>query len=119
MPSYDLVCKSCGNEFELTLHRFIRDEDKVCPQCGSTDVEQVLSAFEWRSTRWIPTKGPILPMRTVAKTRQHKTPSYKPGQEDDEFAEDFEEAELEEDLEVEGDSEAQAAAETDTGTSDE
>lgn len=69
MPSYDLVCKTCGHEFELTLHRFITDDDKVCPECGGTNVEQKLSAFEWRSTRWKPTKGREVPQRTVAKTR--------------------------------------------------
>jgi putative FmdB family regulatory protein len=72
MPSYDLVCKSCGHEFEVTLQRFIRDEDKVCPSCGAAEAEQKLSAFEWRGTRWIPTKGRILPKRTVAKTRPSK-----------------------------------------------
>lgn len=72
MPSYDLVCKNCGHEFEITLHRFIRDEDRVCPSCSSTDVEQKLAAFEWRGTRWKPTQGPVLPPRTVAKTRPMK-----------------------------------------------
>lgn len=75
MPSYDLVCKSCGHEFEMTLHRFIRDEDKVCPNCSGDDVELKLSAFEWRGTKWKPTKGPIPPMRTVAKTRPAKPKS--------------------------------------------
>jgi putative FmdB family regulatory protein len=69
MPSYDLICKSCGNSFEITLHRFIRDEDKVCPNCSSTDVEQKLAPFEWRGTKWVPTQGRVLPQRTVAKTR--------------------------------------------------
>ena len=45
MPSYDLVCRSCGHEFELTLHRFIRDEDRVCPSCGTNDVEQKLVGY--------------------------------------------------------------------------
>jgi putative FmdB family regulatory protein len=72
MPSYDLVCKACGNEFEITLHRFITDDDKVCPECSATDVEQKLSPFEWRGTRWEPTKGTTLPKRTVAKTRPMK-----------------------------------------------
>jgi putative FmdB family regulatory protein len=45
MPSYDLHCQKCGNEFELFLQRFIRDEDRVCPKCGSTDVNQSIASF--------------------------------------------------------------------------
>ena len=80
MPSYDLVCKACGNDFEITLQRFIADDDKVCPKCRSTDVEQKLAPFEWRGTRWKPTKGTTLPKRTVAKTRPMKPKSEPSGQ---------------------------------------
>lgn len=67
MPSYDLVCEKCGHAFEICLHRFIRDEDKVCPNCGATDVEQKMSQFEFRGTPWKPTKGRVLPLRSQAK----------------------------------------------------
>lgn len=67
MPSYDLVCSNCGHAFEITLHRFITEEDKLCPECGSTKVEQQLSVFEFRGTRWKPTQGTVLPLRTQAK----------------------------------------------------
>jgi len=39
MPTYDLSCKACGNDFELFLMRVIRDGDGVCPACGSHDVK--------------------------------------------------------------------------------
>lgn len=38
MPTYDLTCRSCGNRFELFVMRLLRDGDRVCPECGSTDV---------------------------------------------------------------------------------
>lgn len=45
MPTYDLECSKCGHKFELFLTRFIRDDDRVCPECGSTDVSQTISDF--------------------------------------------------------------------------
>jgi putative FmdB family regulatory protein len=38
MPTYDLTCKACGNRFERFLTRLLRQEDKVCPLCGSQNV---------------------------------------------------------------------------------
>lgn len=38
MPTYDLACESCGERYEHFLTRLIRDEDKVCPVCGSSEV---------------------------------------------------------------------------------
>ncbi len=40
MPTYELTCRACGTRFERFLARMLRDEDKVCPSCGSTDVRQ-------------------------------------------------------------------------------
>ncbi len=40
MPTYELTCRACGTRFERFLARLLRDEDKVCPSCGSTDVQQ-------------------------------------------------------------------------------
>lgn len=40
MPTYQFICDSCGKDFEFFLMRVIRDEDKVCPNCGSTSVRQ-------------------------------------------------------------------------------
>lgn len=45
MPTYDMVCAKCGHEYELFLTRFIRDEDKLCPECGSTDVNPNVTSF--------------------------------------------------------------------------
>lgn len=45
MASYDLVCEDCGSEFEVFRQGFLKDEDKVCPDCGSVEVRQKFSSF--------------------------------------------------------------------------
>ncbi|HTX68384.1 MAG TPA: zinc ribbon domain-containing protein [Thermoleophilia bacterium] len=45
MASYDLVCDACGHDFEVFRQGFLKDEDRVCPECGSTDVRQKFSGF--------------------------------------------------------------------------
>ena len=44
MASYDLICEDCGNSFEVFRQGFLKDEDRVCPECGSAEVRQKLSA---------------------------------------------------------------------------
>ena len=45
MASYDLVCDACGHDFEVFRQGFLKDEDKVCPECGSTEIRQKFSSF--------------------------------------------------------------------------
>ena len=45
MASYDLVCETCDHRFEVFRQGFLRDDDKVCPECGSDDVRQKFSSF--------------------------------------------------------------------------
>jgi len=45
MASYDLVCESCGHAFEVFRQGFLKDEDRVCPECDSADVRQKFSSF--------------------------------------------------------------------------
>jgi putative FmdB family regulatory protein len=39
VPTYELRCEACGSRFERFLLRLLRDEDRVCPTCGSTKVK--------------------------------------------------------------------------------
>jgi len=45
MASYDLVCEKCEHVFEVFRQGFLRDGDRVCPDCGSTEVRQKFSSF--------------------------------------------------------------------------
>lgn len=45
MASYDLKCGACGKVFELYVQGFLRDANKVCPECGSCDVSQLYTGF--------------------------------------------------------------------------
>ena len=45
MASYDLRCDSCGQDFELFVQGFLKDEHKVCPDCGSREVAQRYTGF--------------------------------------------------------------------------
>lgn len=38
MPTYELTCQDCGERFDRFVMRLLRDEDRVCPSCGSTRV---------------------------------------------------------------------------------
>lgn len=45
MASYDLKCRTCGQDFEVFLLGFLKDEAKVCPECGSQEVDQRFTGF--------------------------------------------------------------------------
>lgn len=45
MPTYQFACDGCGKDFEFFLLRMLKDDDKVCPSCGSTKVRQVYRDF--------------------------------------------------------------------------
>lgn len=45
MSTYDMVCSECSHSFQVYHPGFLRDEDKVCPECGSTQTQQTFSSF--------------------------------------------------------------------------
>jgi putative FmdB family regulatory protein len=45
MPSYDLACVACDHTFEAFRQGFLRDEDRVCPECGAEDARQLFTGF--------------------------------------------------------------------------
>ncbi|HJZ62665.1 MAG TPA: zinc ribbon domain-containing protein [Miltoncostaeaceae bacterium] len=45
MPTYDLACVACEHEFEAFRQGFLRDEDRVCPECGTDEARQRFTGF--------------------------------------------------------------------------
>jgi putative FmdB family regulatory protein len=45
MPSYDLKCEDCGRSFEVFIQGFLKEQHKVCPECGSRRVDQLFTGF--------------------------------------------------------------------------
>ena len=45
MPSYDLACEACDHRFEAFRQGFLRDEDRVCPECGAVEARQLFTGF--------------------------------------------------------------------------
>lgn len=45
MPTYDLACTECDTNFERFRQGFLRDEDRVCPSCGSVHTKQLITGF--------------------------------------------------------------------------
>jgi putative FmdB family regulatory protein len=45
MPSYDLACTECEHTFEAFRQGFLRDEDRVCPECGAAEATQLFTGF--------------------------------------------------------------------------
>ncbi|MBS3909559.1 MAG: zinc ribbon domain-containing protein [Actinobacteria bacterium] len=45
MPTYQFVCNDCAGDYEIFLMRMLRDADRVCPSCGSTNVRQAYRDF--------------------------------------------------------------------------
>ena len=43
MANYDLSCRACGAQFEVFTIGFLKDDQKVCPECGATDVTQLFT----------------------------------------------------------------------------
>jgi putative FmdB family regulatory protein len=42
MPIFEYKCRGCAHQFELLV---LRGGEAACPQCGSRDLEQMLTAF--------------------------------------------------------------------------
>ena len=61
MPTYDLSCTACGNSFEKFMTRLIRDDDKVCPECGSTEVSQGVGGGYAMSRSGVDMSGACVP----------------------------------------------------------
>lgn len=38
MPTYELRCKECDHRFDVFVMRMLRNDDCLCPECGSREV---------------------------------------------------------------------------------
>ncbi len=48
MPMYEFKCKQCGSQFEELILSSSASEEKIdCPDCGSDDVEKLMSAISF------------------------------------------------------------------------
>lgn len=45
MATYEFVCQKCAKSFEINVPGFLKEQDKVCPACGSLEVRQRFSSF--------------------------------------------------------------------------
>ena len=45
MAFYDFTCLACGSDFEVFCTGFIKEDQKLCPSCGSVKVRQKFSSF--------------------------------------------------------------------------
>ena len=46
MPSYDFICRHCGERFEtrMSMSAYDSGEGRACPHCGSEQVERAFTA---------------------------------------------------------------------------
>jgi len=52
MPSYEYRCPKCSKKFTLILSIGEHDAGKVkCPKCGGKKLEQLISAFQVKTSR--------------------------------------------------------------------
>ena len=70
MPLFDFRCRGCGGEFE----RLVRGSAvPVCPACGSTDLERLLTGFSFsvRSGGLSPAARRAVQKQQNAQRRDH------------------------------------------------
>lgn len=52
MPTYEFECKQCGKSFTLAETYSDHDRhDEQCPECGSKDVEQLISSVYAKTSK--------------------------------------------------------------------
>lgn len=51
MPIYEYYCKPCNTIFQFLIKRVTPDTCPVCPRCGESSLERVMSRFSTSSTK--------------------------------------------------------------------
>jgi putative FmdB family regulatory protein len=49
---FDLVCRECGHSFRVVTRAAIKDKQKRCPECRSSDVRQTLTSYLRNGPLW-------------------------------------------------------------------
>jgi putative FmdB family regulatory protein len=44
MPIFEFTCNKCGKSFEKILFKPLENASIVCPECGSSDIQKLISA---------------------------------------------------------------------------
>jgi len=58
MPIYEYRCQECGHRFEKLVLSIDREPaDRVCPACGSADVQRLISRVSVASGEGAPSGG--------------------------------------------------------------
>ena len=45
MAHFALICKDCSHKFVVVTRAAIRDKQKQCPECASTNVRQSIGSY--------------------------------------------------------------------------
>lgn len=45
MIKLDLVCSACKHAFQMEAATILKDEEKICPECGSDRVRQTFASY--------------------------------------------------------------------------
>lgn len=59
MATIKLVCKACDHGFVVETAGAIKDRQKRCPKCGSSDVRQTVGSFLSNGPLSSPTCGAV------------------------------------------------------------
>ena len=55
MPIYEYQCSRCGHQFEMIHGASDADLKIVCPKCGATNPQRVISTFSCGGTKGVET----------------------------------------------------------------
>lgn len=45
MPVYEYRCRECGRHFEKLRRMSDKDDDLICPECQSKEIDRLMSTF--------------------------------------------------------------------------
>lgn len=61
MAHFDLICRDCGHRFQLVTGGALRNKQKRCRVCASTNIRQTLASYLQNGPLSSPTCGEARP----------------------------------------------------------